>query len=160
MATKLASRWLEDFQPGTSLTTRGRTITETDLVNFAGLTWDFYPLHTDEEYARQTRYGTRIAHGPLIYCMAIGLMPIDFFGDAIIAYLGVEKLRHQAAVKPGDTIQVEATVKSSRPSSKPGSGVVVIEYRVLNQREEPVMTMDAAFLMKAAPAGSTSESHG
>jgi acyl dehydratase len=153
MPTKLTSRSLDDFQPGISFRTRARTVTETDLVNFAGLTWDFYPLHTDEEYARQTQFGTRIAHGPLVYSMAIGLMPIDFFGDAIIAYLGVEKLRHLAAVKPGDTIQVEATIKSSRPSSKPGSGVVVIEYRVVNQREESVMTMDAVFLMRAeAPA--------
>ena len=48
----------------------------------AGLTWDFYPLHTDEEYARQTRFGTRIAHGPLVYTVSIGLMPIDFFDCA------------------------------------------------------------------------------
>jgi acyl dehydratase len=123
-------------------------VTEADIAAHTGLTWDFYPLHTDEEYAKQTRFGTRIAHGPLIYTMSIGLMPIDWFGDAIEAFLGVDALRHTAPVFPGDTIEVHATVKDARPTSNGESGVVAIEYLTKNQRGETVMEMTAKFLMR------------
>jgi acyl dehydratase len=146
--TKLRPRSFVDFRPGDEVQTRARTVTEADIVAHAGLTWDFYPLHTDEEYAKQTRFGTRIAHGPLIYTMSIGLMPIDWFGDAIEAFLGVEKLRHSAPVFPGDTIDVHATVTDAKPTSKGDTGVVSVEYVTRNQRGETVLTMTATFLMR------------
>jgi acyl dehydratase len=148
MATKLLSRTFADFKPGVSVHTRARTVTEADIVNFAGLTWDFYPLHTDEEYARSTQFGTRIAHGPLVYSMSIGLMPIDFFGDAIVAFLGVEQLRHTAPVFVGDTIDVHATVAEARASSSSDAGVVGIDYETKNQRKETVLRMRTTFLMR------------
>lgn len=148
MPTTLARRRYEDFTPGTSVQTRARTVTEADIVGFAGLTWDFYPLHTDEEYARQSRFGTRIAHGPLVYAMSIGLMPIDFFGDAVEAFLGVENLRHKAPVYAGDTIEVHATVREARPASSGTAGVVSIDYATKNQRGETVLELTALFLMR------------
>jgi acyl dehydratase len=148
MPTKLTSRRFGDFTPGLEVQSRARTVTEADIGNFAGLTWDFYPLHTDEEYAKGTQFKTRIAHGPLVYVLSIGLMPIDFFGDAIVAYLGVENLRHKAPVFPGDTIEVHATVKESRLASSGDSGVVKIDYRTLNQRGETVLEMTTVFLMR------------
>lgn len=147
--TQLARRSLSDFHPGDVVRTRARTVTESDIVAFAGLTWDFYPLHTDDEYARTTRFGRRIAHGPLVYSMSIGLMPIDFFGDAIIAFLGVDGLRHVAPVFVGDTIEVEATVLEARPSSRGSSGVVEINYHTRNQNGDSVLTMTALFLVRA-----------
>lgn len=151
--TQLVSRSLSDFHPGHVVRTRARTVTESDIVAFAGLTWDFYPLHTDDEYARTTRFGKRIAHGPLVYSMSIGLMPIDFFGDAIIAFLGVDALRHVAPVFVGDTIEVEATVREARPSSRGSSGVVVIDYHTRNQSGDSVLTMTALFLVRTAGGG-------
>jgi acyl dehydratase len=147
--TTLTPRTLADFRPGDEVRTRARTVTEADVVAHAGLTWDFYPLHTDEEFAKQTRFGTRIAHGPLVYTMSIGLMPIDWFGDAIEAFLGVDGLRHTAPVYPGDTIEVHATVKEARPTSSGATGVVAVEYVTRNQRGETVMEMTAKFLMRA-----------
>jgi acyl dehydratase len=148
VATKLRSRSFTDFVPGDEVETRARTVTESDIAMHAGLTWDFYPLHTDEEYAKQTRFGTRIAHGPLIYTMSIGLMPIDWFGDAIEAFLGVERLRHTAPVFAGDTIEVCATVTDAQPTSKGSSGIVSVEYVTTNQRGETVLEMTATFLMR------------
>jgi 3-hydroxybutyryl-CoA dehydratase len=148
MPTTLRPRSLKDFRPGDTVQTRARTVTEADLVAFAGVTWDFYPLHTDEEYARSTRFGTRIAHGPLIYSMSIGLMPLDFFGDAIVAFLGVDKLRHVAPVYVGDTIEVHATVREARETSSGTTGVVSIDYATKNQKAETVLEMTALFLMR------------
>jgi acyl dehydratase len=148
MPTRLRPRTFDDFPVGECVETRARTITEADIAAHAGLTWDFYPLHTDEEYARQTRFGTRIAHGPLVYTMSIGLMPIDFFGDGIVAFLGVDDLRHTAPVFAGDTIDVLATVVDARPSSAGDTGVVTIEYVTRNQRGETVLQMRTKFLMR------------
>jgi acyl dehydratase len=152
--TQLTPRTFADFRPGVSVRTRARTVTETDIVAFAGLTWDFYPLHTDEEYARTTQFHTRIAHGPLVYAMSIGLMPIDFFGDAIVAFLGVDQLRHTAPVFIGDTIEVHATVAEARPASRGDAGVVAIDYETKNQKEETVLQMRATFLMRQPDGGS------
>jgi acyl dehydratase len=152
-ASGLASRTIADFPVGKRVRTRNRTITEADIVNFAGLTWDFYPLHTDEEYARTTRFGRRIAHGPLVYCYSIGLMPIDFFGDAIVAYLGVEGLRHQLPVYIGDTLHVDAEVIESRPTSGGDTNLVKFAYATKNQHDEVVMEMTALFLIGHKASG-------
>lgn len=148
MTAGLPERTFDDFPVGRTLITRARTITEADLVNFAAITWDFYPLHTDEEYSRTTRFGTRIAHGPMVYAYSIGMMPIDFFGDAIQAFMGVDSLRHRLPVGIGDTIHVEALVTEAHPTSDGRNGVVKIEYRTQNQREETVMDMTGIFLMR------------
>ena len=145
----LVSRSFDDFAPGQQIVTRGRTVEQADITAFAGLTWDFYPLHTDEEFARSSRFGTRIAHGPLVYAMAVGLMPIDFFGDAIVAFLGVSELRHLAPVYPGQTIHVQASVRETLRNSR-GGGVVLIEYAVLNQDGVTVMSASLQFLMRPA----------
>lgn len=148
MPTELVRRSYADFAPGATVHTRARTVTEADIQQHAGLTWDFYPLHTDEEWAKQTRFGTRIAHGPLVYTMSIGLMPIDWFGDAIVAFLGVESMRHTGPVVAGDTIEVEATVSDARPTSAGDAGVVKIDYRTSNQRGETVLEFTGIFLMR------------
>src|SRR5579859_3818807 len=78
----------EDFPPGTAVVSPGRTIEAADINAFAGLTGDFYPLHVDEEAARATRFGGRIAHGPLTFSMAVGLVGLSgFYGDAVEALL-------------------------------------------------------------------------
>ena len=128
---------LEDFFVGQSWVTPARTITDADLVNFAGLSGDFNPLHTDEEFARQTQFGGRIFHGPGVFSVAIGLESrLGIKEGTAIAFLGMSwNLRRPVHI--GDTIRVEQRVAAVRPSaSKPDRGVVTFDVLVKNQRDE------------------------
>lgn len=138
----MPSKHLEDFQLGERIQTRGRTVDVVDLTLFAGLTGDMYPLHTNEEYAKGTMFGTRIAHGPLTFSIAIGqVAQHGWYADAIVALLECRSLKALAPVKPGDTISVRATVRDI-VLAKPKYGELHIEYDVINQREESVMKFD------------------
>lgn len=144
----MTHRTAGDFPPGATFVTGRRTITEADIGNFAGLTWDSYPLHTDEEFARTTPYGTRIASGPMTFSFAVGLMAVSqTFGDSIIGFLGLGEMRTLAPVRAGDTIHVVATVTGNRPTSKPGRAVVAMRYDVINARQDTVLTAEMRFLM-------------
>ena len=94
---------------GDSFTTKGSTITEADIVNFAALTWDTYPLHVDAEWASKTMFGERIAHGMLVLSYAAGLVPMQ--PGPIVAFYGMEKVRFFAPTKIGDTIRVHVELK-------------------------------------------------
>ncbi len=138
----------EDFAVGQRFTTARRTVTETDIVNFACLTGDFYPLHVDQVYAESTPFKTRIAHGPLTFSLAVGLMgQTGFLADALVAFLGADALRFHGPVRPGDTVHVEAEVSHGRPTSGGDKGVVTIRYSMKNQMHDEVMSVDMAFLM-------------
>src|SRR5690606_6643472 len=105
------SRRFEDFSVGDVVRTRGRTVDVGDFTTFSGLTGDHYPLHTDQQYAEGTSFGRRIAHGPLTFALAVGLVGMSgFYGDAVVALLGVDGLRAKKPVFDGDTIRVVATV--------------------------------------------------
>src|SRR5580700_11907551 len=99
--------YFEDYTIDEVRTSRGRTITEADVVNFAGLSGDFVELHMNEEYARNGPFGRRIAHGALIFSISTGLM-VQMTSDheAIVAFRGVDQLRFVAPVFIGDTIHV------------------------------------------------------
>ncbi len=133
----------DDFKLGEVHHTGRVTVTETHVVNWAGLTGDFYPLHMDQVHAEQTQFGTRIAHGPLIFGLAVGLAALaGFGGDAAIAWLGVKDMRMLRPVRIGDTIRVEVTVKEQKPTKDPKKGIQTWTYRVLNQRDEAVLEFD------------------
>ena len=137
------SKYGDDFGVGDVYTTPAITVTETHVVNWAGLTMDFYPLHVDKEYAAKTEFGERLAHGPLIFGLAVGLVAIaGFGGDAVVAWLGVDNLRMLAPVKIGDTITVVVEVIDTRETSKPEKGIQTWRYTVKNQRDESVMVFD------------------
>jgi acyl dehydratase len=139
-----------DFPPGARFLTGRRTITEADISGFANLTWDTYPLHTDEEFARTTPYGTRIASGPMTFSFAVGLMAVSqVFGDSIIGFLGLGDFRTLAPVRAADTLHVEAEVVGNRPTSKPGRAVVAMRYNIINQHQDTVLTAEMRFLMHA-----------
>jgi len=130
----------QDFSVGDQQEALSITITETHIVTWAGLTTDFYPLHMDEEYARNTIFKGRVAHGPMIFAMAIGLVGSSgFLGSSVIAWLGVENMRLTTPVRAGDTIGVVATVIEKRETQNQERGIVVFEYEVRNQRGEKVM---------------------
>lgn len=144
----MPTKYWDDFKVGDKVVSQGITITDAHLVNWAGLTMDFYPLHMDEEHAKKTPFGTRIAHGPLIFAMAIGLAYIvGLYADSIIAWLGLENMRIPRPTKIGDTIRVEIEVKEKRETSKLERGIGVFTYTVKNQRDEDVMIFDCLQLM-------------
>jgi 3-hydroxybutyryl-CoA dehydratase len=142
-------QYFEDFAVGDSVVTAARTVDVGDITMFAGLTGDHYPLHTDEEYCKDTSFGGRIAHGPLTYGFAVGLVALSgFLGDAIVAFLECQGLRALAPVRPGDTVRVRVVVAETEPSSKPTRGVLRIDYTVLNQRDDEVMRFRMVLLAK------------
>lgn len=142
-------RYWEDFVAGTHLTTRGMTITEAHIVNWANMAGDWLPLHVDHHTARQTPFGSVIAHGPLTLSLALGLViQTGFFGDAVLAWLGLDDVRLPKPVLPGDTIHVEAEVAEHVRTSKPERGRIVLAYRVCNQHDEVVMTFTSGFLLR------------
>lgn len=127
----------DDFALDQSWESPARTITEADCANFAGISGDFNPLHTDEEYAKTTQFGGRIFHGPGVFAIATGLESrLGIKEGTAIAFLGMTwNMRN--VVKIGDTIRVVERVKELRPSSsKPDRGIVVFDVQVLNQRDE------------------------
>lgn len=133
----------DDFKIGDIYRTARITVTETHVVNWAGLTGDFYPLHMDKVYAEATQFGERLVHGPMIFALAVGLVAQAGFGeDSVIAWLGVDALRMHAPVKIGDTITTVVEVKEQKPTSNPQKGVQTWLYTVQNQRGEKVMSFD------------------
>lgn len=130
----------DDFALGDVVITRGRTVDVGDLAVFSGLTGDHYPLHVDEEAAKATRFGTRIAHGPLTFAFAVGLVGMSgFYGNAITALVEIRSLRALKPVMPGDTLKVHAEVVELAAGTNPKYGTVHVNYSVRNQREEEVM---------------------
>lgn len=145
---EMASKYWEDFTIGEEVTTPSITITEAHLVNWAGLTMDFYPLHMDEEYAKKTIFEGRIAHGPLTFAMAIGLVyRTGIYGDSILAWLGVENMKIPAPVRIGDTIRVHAKVIEKRETQNPSRGIIKFNWEIKNQRDETIMMLDYVLVM-------------
>ena len=123
--------YFNDLELGATFTSSGRTITEADIVAFAGLSGDFNPLHTDEEWVKaNTGYGTRIAHGLLVLSISSGLRTPGFDELAIQGYLNVDR-RMVAPTFAGDTLRVTQTVDELTPSkSRPGMGIATIAVSV------------------------------
>jgi len=143
MQKAFETKYLEDFEVGDGIESFGVTITDAHLVAWAGLTYDHYPLHMDEEFAKQTVFGGRIVHGPFLFAISIGLAGINgFVGDSIIAWLGVENMRVPRPTRIGDTVRVRARVKEKRESGDSKRGVLVLLYEVVNQRDEVVLYYD------------------
>lgn len=105
-------------------------------MQFAGVSGDFYPLHTDREYARQTRFGERIAHGMLTMSVATGLWVME--PGCVLAFYGIDALRFVRPVKISDTIYVESEVKRLTERGET-AGLVTVHQRIVNQREETVV---------------------
>lgn len=144
------SKYFDDFAIGETTTTRGRTITEADIVNFAGLSGDFHELHMNEEYARQGPFGRRIAHGALIFSISTGLaIQAGQAGaqEAIIAFYGMDRLRFIKPVFIGDTLRVRKKVVELQAKDDT-RGVVAFETTVINQNDEPVVVYTDRVLLK------------
>jgi acyl dehydratase len=131
-------QYFEDIRVGDEYLSPGRTVTEADIVAFAGLSGDYNVLHTDAEFMKSSIFGERIAHGLLGLAIQSGLgtraMPRPF---ATLAFLGI-RWRFKGPIKIGDTVKVQIKVTDKRETSKPDRGIVVLLRSVLNQRGEVV----------------------
>jgi acyl dehydratase len=157
-ATEPIDRALEDFSVGDVVVTNGLTVEMADILAFAGLTGDHYPLHTDEVFARSTRFGGRIAHGPLTFSLAVGLVALSgYYGNAIAALKECQDLRALAPVRPGDTIRVRAEVVGTEMGSNPKYGTLSLDYRVLNQDDVEVMSFHWVMLARRRAPGQDSQ---
>lgn len=142
------SLYFEDLPVGHEHLTRGRTITETDIVNFAGLSGDYNEIHTNEEYARETRFGRRVVHGMLTLSISSGLsVRTNLLLDSIIAFYGIDKLRFQKPVFAGDTIHVRKRVIEAAAKGAE-MGLVTFEAKVVNQRGETVLSYHEKLVIK------------
>jgi acyl dehydratase len=147
--------YLEDLAAGMRFSTAGRTITEADVVAFAGLSGDFNVIHTDAEYAKSSVYGQRVVYGLLGLSIATGLLDrLGTFSGSAIAMLGITDWRFTAPIFIGDTVHLELTVLAVRPSrSKPDRGVVERQFEIVNQHGAVVQAGRIDVLVRRDPRG-------
>jgi acyl dehydratase len=132
----------EDLNVGDTFLTSARTVTEADVVNFAGLSADYNSLHVDAEFAGGTPHGGRIAHGLLVLAVASGLctrLPLMKFLEPSILGLSNLECKFRAPCKIGDTIHVRLSITDKQPGKKPGRGTLVMSRVAINQRGEEIM---------------------
>jgi acyl dehydratase len=147
MDYKFRGRTFDDFESGEEIMSASRTITEADVVNFAGLSGDFNPLHTDETFAASTPFKTRIAHGMLSMAVATGLAnQLGIFEGTTLALLS-QTIKYTGAVKFGDTIRLKLKVGEKKESSKPDRGIITFENQILNQNDEVVVETQWVLMM-------------
>jgi acyl dehydratase len=145
-------KYFEDFEIGEELVTPARTITSTDIVNFACISGDFNEVHVNYEYCKTTPFGQPVAHGPLVYAIMGGLQYASGINDGtLIALLGIDKWRLLNPVMHGDTIRMYSKVIEKNESSKPDRGVIVFERKCIKHDGTVAQEMTATILYKRRP---------
>jgi acyl dehydratase len=144
--------YFEEFEDGTKVTTAGRTITEADVVNFAGVSGDFNSIHTDVQYSRQSFFERRVAHGLLVLSIASGLaMRTGLLEGTVIAWRDISDWRFSQPVFIGDTIHVTLEVIERKPMPRLGGGRIELKVAVLNQDDQRVMRGRWGLLVQTKP---------
>src|SRR5688572_11555007 len=138
-------KYFEEFELNERRLTKGRTVTETDIVIHAGQSGDFFPHHMDEEWCKTQPFQKRIAHGTLIFTIGIGLTA-DFVNEVAMTY-GYERLRFLKPVFIGDTIKTTVTIKDKKDHKRPAQGLVTELVEVTNQHNELVMVCEHILLV-------------
>ena len=155
MSENLNSRrglYFEEFEVGMELETRGRTVTETDIVSFAGLSGDFNPMHTDATYANTTQFGQRVAHGLLGLSIASGLAyQLGFLEGTVLAFTALD-WKFRAPIVIGDTIRVQVKITKLREMAAAGGGFVSFEVKVVNQNAAITQKGEWTVLVASRPA--------
>jgi len=141
--------YFEDVEVGFRFETPRRTVTEADLVAFAGVSGDFNPLHTDSVFAAGSIYGERIAHGALVVSLATGLRQrAGLFDGTLLGLLEIRNWRFTAPVRIGDTVRVVNEITELRETSKPDRGIMVQGIDVLNQDDDVVQSGEFVMLLR------------
>ena len=142
--------FFEEFQIGLKLTTPARTITETDVVNFAGISGDYTSIHTDAEYSKTTPFGQRVAYGLLVLSVVTGLAARSgFLEGTVLAFREINQWKFSSPVFIGDTVHAEFEVEETKPLPRLGGGAVILMVRVFNQEDQIVMKGRLNLLMQS-----------
>jgi len=144
--------YFEGFEVGQEMITAGRTITEHDVVTFAGLSGDFNQIHTDAEYARNDTFGQRVAHGLLVQSVATGLMVQSGVIEGTVLAFREQTAKFSLPVFIGDTIHVRGKITAKKALRRLGGGNITIRYAVINQEGKRVQTGDWVMLVKSQPS--------
>lgn len=148
MGYKERGKYYSDFNIGDKVFTAQRTVTEADVVNFAGVSGDYNPLHTNEELMKNSPFKTRIAHGVLTLAIATGLInQLGVFEGTTVAVLEMVT-KYTGAVMFGDTLNAVLEVKEKKEKSKPGRGIIKFNINVLNQNDEKVLDGTWTIMLK------------
>jgi acyl dehydratase len=147
------TEYFEEYTMGAQRNTSGRTITETDVVIHAGHSGDYFPHHVDAEFARESSFGQRIAHGTMTFAIGVGLTAGQI--NPVAFTYGYDRLRFPKPVFIGDTIHTRVTIKEKQPDPKRSdSGRVIEACEVINQRGEVVMYCEHILIVQRKPAPS------
>ncbi len=143
--------YFEEFEPGLEITTPSRTVTESDVFSFAGLSGDYNQLHTDAEFAKNTMFGRPIAHGMLVLSIATGLAArMGFIEGTALAFRELS-WKFSSPVFFGDTVHIVARCREKKLMPRLGGGIVVFDVRVVNQEGKVVQRGDWQLLMACQP---------
>lgn len=146
--------YYENFEIGMKIATVSRTVTESDVVTFAGLSGDFNQIHTDAEFSRNTLFGQRVAHGLLVVSIASGLaMRTGVLEGTAMAFREINEWKFSRPVYIGDTVNVEMNVVDKKDMARLGGGTVIIALEVKNQKGEVVMKGTWTVLVASKPGG-------
>jgi acyl dehydratase len=145
-------RFFEEFTIDEELITAARTITEHDIVSFAGLSGDFNQIHTDAEYAKNDTFGQRIAHGLLVQSIATGLMVQSGVIEGTVLAFRELSAKFSLPTFIGDTIHVRAKITAKKALRRLGGGNITIRYNVINQEGKRIQSGDWVMLVKSKPA--------
>ena len=147
---QVLGRWYGELEEGDRFQTRGRTVTEADVVQFAAMTGDMHPQHTDRHWSADGRFGERVAHGMLVLSYAMGLVPFD--PERVVALRGLDKVSFKRPVQLGDTISVTGAV-AELTDLDDAHGLVGTDLRVRNHRDELVARarVNAGWRMEPPP---------
>jgi acyl dehydratase len=153
-ATEVRGKWFEEFEVGMTVTSPGRTVTEADIVNFAGLSGDYNQIHVDAEFSKEQPFGRRVAHGLLIMAIISGLAnQTGLIDRTVIAFREIDKWKFSKPVFIGDTIHVVLEVQETKAMPKLNGGVVVLKVNTMNQRDEVVQRGEWVVLIHNKPKG-------
>jgi 3-hydroxybutyryl-CoA dehydratase len=151
--SKPRGMYFYEFQPGQQVITAGRTITEADIVAFAGLSGDFNQMHVDAAYSQASFFGQRVAHGLLVLSIASGLMvQTGVLEGTVIAFREIENWKFSKPVFIGDTVHAVLEVMETRAMRRLGGGSVTIDVSVKNQNDDTVMKGSLIVLVAERPA--------
>lgn len=143
--------YFDDFEAGAEFISARRTITEADIVSFAGLSGDFNPLHVDEEYGKTTPFKTRIAHGLLVTAIATGLQnQMGVFEGTTLAVMDIS-LKFTGPTFPGDTIYIKLKIAGKQETKKEDRGLVFAELYAINHRGETVQEQKQTIMLARRP---------
>lgn len=143
--------YFEEIEIDKTLVTRGRTVTEADIVQFAALTGDYNPMHTNAEYMKTHPMGQRVAHGMLTLSYAVGqLFQLGFMERTVLAFRGFE-MKFSLPVLIGDTTHVRLTVKEKKEMKRLGGGIISAEIKIVNQDGKTVQSGTMELLLASKP---------